>query len=195
MRMNKWLYTFFTSLCLCTLPTLSVLAQEVPSSREQIRLSYSPIVKKVAPAVVNIYTKRVVTRRTGHPFMNDPFFAPFFQQRGFGVPRQRVESSLGSGVIITPQGRVVTNAHVINGAAEIIVGLADGREFEAKIVLTDEHTDIAVLDITDDINNLPFAPLRPSENMEIGDLVIAIGNPFGVGHHQLASLSPCLSFV
>lgn len=192
-NMIKWLSILLITVFSSFLFAFQGMAQEIPQSREQIQLSYAPIVKQVAPAVVNIYTKRVVTRRTGHPFMNDPFFAPFFQQRGFGVPRQRVESSLGSGVIITPQGRVVTNAHVINGAAEIIVGLADGREFEAKLVLTDEHTDIAVLDITDDINNLPFAPLRPSENMEIGDLVIAIGNPFGVGQTVTSGIVSALA--
>lgn len=167
-------------------------AQEVPRSQEQIKLSYAPVVKKVAPAVVNIYTKRVVTRQA-HPFANDPFFAPFFGQRGFGVPKQRVESSLGSGVIITPTGRVITNAHVIQGASEIIIGLADGREFEAKVVLSDEHTDLAVLNIHEDVQNLPFAPLRPSENLEVGDLVLAIGNPFGVGQTVTSGIISALA--
>ena len=183
--------TLFLLFCFISLP---VLAQDatIPNSREQIKLSYSPVVKKIAPAVVNIYTKRVIQQRM-HPFMNDPFFAPFFGNSRGGMTRERVQSSLGSGVIVDPSGIVITNAHVISGADEIVVGLADGRELSAELSLSDEHTDLAVLRITDKANNLPFAPLRPSESLEVGDLVLAIGNPFGVGQTVTSGIVSALA--
>ncbi len=159
------------------------MARTVPESRTQITLSYAPVVREVAPAVVNIYTSRTVTRQVS-PFMNDPFFEQFFGRSfgGFGaMPRQRVESALGSGVIVDAAGYAVTNAHVIAGAEEIIVGLSDGREFEAEIVVIDEPSDLAILKIDPAGETLPAVDLKPSESMEVGDLVLAIGNPFGVG--------------
>ena len=154
----------------------------IPESRDQVQLSFAPIVKKVAPAVVNIYTKRVVTQRVS-PFVADPFFEQFFgNSYAFGgLQRQRVENSLGSGAIIDADGLVVTNAHVVNGASEITVDLLDGREFEAEKILVDEPSDLAVLRIDPKGDKLPFVTLRPSEDADVGDLVLAIGNPFGVG--------------
>jgi len=152
----------------------------VPQSQAQMQLSFAPVVKQVAPAVVNIYTKRTVTRRV-NPFMSDPFFAPFFGGNGLGQRmRKQAESSLGSGVIIDPDGLVVTNAHVIRGADEIKVVLADGRELDAKLALSDEASDLALLRTQSD-KPLPSIDLRPSESLEVGDIVLAIGNPFGVG--------------
>nr|MDP9196030.1 S1C family serine protease [Pseudomonadota bacterium] len=122
------------------------LAQEaaIPASREQIAMSFSPIVKTVAPAVVNIYTRRVVRQQVFSPFMNDPFFREFFgQSLPGGLTRERVQNSLGSGVIVAADGLIVTNAHVIKGADEIRVGLSDRREFTAEVVLTDTRTDLA----------------------------------------------------
>ena len=115
--------------------------------------------------------------------MGDPFFDHFFGRSfGFGgIPRQRVESSLGSGAIIDEQGLVVTNAHVIKGADEITVVLSDGREFEADKIIVDDASDLAVLRIDPKDEELPFITLKPSETLEVGDLVLAIGNPFGVG--------------
>lgn len=164
------------------LAALPAIAQQVPQSREQVQLSFAPLVKQVSPAVVNIYTKRVVTRRVS-PFMGDPFFEQFFGGSfGFGgMPRQRVESSLGSGAIVDPAGLVVTNAHVIAGADEITVGLSDGREFDAEKVVVDEPSDLAVLRIDPEKEKLPSIVLKPSETLEVGDLILAIGNPFGVG--------------
>ena len=158
------------------------LAQEraLPESPADIQLSFSPVVKKVAPAVVNIYTKRTVVQRV-NPFMNDPFFAPLFQDGRFGGMREQVESALGSGVIIQPDGLVVTNAHVSKNTQEIKIVLTDGREFDAKIALIDEPSDIALLRIDTKGEELPFASLKPSESLEVGDIVLAIGNPFGVG--------------
>ena len=155
----------------------------VPGSQNQMQLSFAPLVKQVAPAVVNIYTSRIVSQRAYHPFMNDPFFGQFFRGRGMGGHMQkRVENSLGSGVIVESGGLVVTNAHVIRGADEITVVLSDAREFEAELVLSDEASDLALLRIQPkNGERLPFVSLRPSETLEVGDLVLAIGNPFGVG--------------
>lgn len=160
----------------------TVRAQDViPQSQEQIQLSFSPVVKKVAPAVVNIYTKRIVATGYQNPFMADPFFRQFFGNR-FNAPlRQHMESSLGSGAIMDSSGLIVTNAHVIEGAAEIVAILSDGREFPAKIALVDQASDLALLRISPGQEQLPFLTLKPSETLEVGDLVVAIGNPFGVG--------------
>ena len=127
-------------------PAAHAQTKVVPSSQTQMQLSFAPVVKQVSPAVVNIYTKRTVTRRV-NPFMSDPFFAPFFRDNRFGRLQKQAESSLGSGVIIKSDGLVVTNAHVIRGADEITVVLADGRELEAKLALSDEASDLALLHV------------------------------------------------
>lgn len=158
----------------------SVTAQaetRVPSSQFEINLSFAPLVKQTAPAVVNIYAKRIVQGRSS-PFELDPFFRDFF--RGFDQPRPRVQNSLGSGVILSPNGIVVSNYHVVGQASEIRVVLNDGQEFEASVVLSDEESDLAILQITPD-RELPFLALRDSDSVEVGELVLAIGNPFGVG--------------
>lgn len=135
--------------------------------------SYAAAVKVATPAVVNIYTTQKMTQR--NPFMDDPFFRRFF---GNGIPQERQQSSLGSGVIASAEGYVLTNNHVVASADEIIVALNDGRETKAKVIGTDPGTDLAVLKI--DLDNLPVLPLRESP-VEVGDVVLAIGNPFGVG--------------
>ncbi|WFE92365.1 Do family serine endopeptidase [Roseibium porphyridii] len=156
----------------------------VPQSETQIKLSFAPIVKNVAPAVVNVYASRkVVQRQRVSPFFDDPFFRRFFGQPGgggFDRPRERVESSLGSGVIISQDGTVITNHHVIKDADEVRVALSDRREFDAEIVLLDERTDLAVLKIKGEgpFDHTTFAE---SDSLEVGDIVLAIGNPFGVG--------------
>ncbi len=150
-----------------------------PQNNEQIQLSFAPVVKQVAPAVVNIYTKRTVTRAY-NPFMNDPFFSQFFGGNFGQRMRRQAESSLGSGVILSPDGLIVTNAHVIKGADEITVVLADGRELDAKLALSDEASDLTLLRVESD-QPLPSVSLKPSEALEVGDIVLAIGNPFGVG--------------
>ena len=163
------------SLVLLTLLPASAMAQRTNS--------YAPIVKQVAPAVVNIYTKRKVTVRQGFsPLFNDPFFNRMFQHHGFGGRlRERVESSLGSGVIVDADaGLVITNAHVVEGADEITVVLADGQEYEATLSLADAPSDLALLQIAD-AEGLPEVTLKPAETLEVGDIVLAIGNPFGVG--------------
>ncbi len=174
-----------------------VLAQSrnVPASREQVQLSFAPLVKQVSPAVVNIYTKRTVSQRVKHPFLDDPFFGQMFGNERFGGRmRRQLESALGSGVIIEPEGLVVTNAHVIKGADEITVVLADGREFDAVLALTDEPSDLALLRVVNPGGEkLPYASLKPSESLEVGDLVLAIGNPFGVGQTVTSGIVSALA--
>jgi Do/DeqQ family serine protease len=155
----------------------------VPASRAMIHLSFAPLVKEVAPAVVNVYSRRVVRTRVGPgALFDDPLFRRFFGNASpFGATRERVENSLGSGVIVDPSGLIVTNRHVIAGAQEIHVVLSDRREFEAKVILSDEHADLAVLKIDTHGEPLPTLPLGDSDRLEVGDLVLAIGDPFGVG--------------
>jgi Do/DeqQ family serine protease len=150
----------------------------VPQSREAIRLSFAPIVKRVAPAVVNVYaTSRVQVQS---PFQGDPFFERFFGGGMFGGPQERQRSSLGSGVIVDPSGVIVTNNHVVGDATDIKVALSDGRELPATILIKDERTDLAILKI-DGGGNLPVLELGNSDALEVGDLVLAVGDPFGVG--------------
>ncbi|MCB1663403.1 MAG: Do family serine endopeptidase [Pseudomonadales bacterium] len=139
--------------------------------------SYAAAVSKATPAVVNIYTTKIVQSKP-HPLFDDPFFRQFFG-KGNVPKRQRMQSSLGSGVIISADGYVITNNHVVANADEIVVALQDGRESFAKVVGTDPETDIAVLKI--DLQELPIITLTSSDEISVGDVVLAIGNPFGVG--------------
>jgi len=149
----------------------------VPQSEIEIKLSFVPLVKQAAPAVVNIYAQRIIEERRS-PFSRDPFFRDFF--RNFGQLQPRVQNSLGSGVILSGDGYVVSNYHVVGGATDIRVVLHDGREISGDVILADEDSDLAVLKInTDEI--LPHLDLRKSDTVEVGELVLAIGNPFGVG--------------
>lgn len=144
---------------------------------------FAPVVKRDQPAVVNISSSKVVRTEGGGIFgPMDPFFQQFFGDGfsgPFQVPRQRLERSLGSGVIISPDGYLLTNNHVVDGATDIEVTLSDKREFKAHVIGTDPKTDIAVLRV--DAQNLPTLPLGDSAKVEVGDLVLALGNPFGVG--------------
>ncbi len=155
----------------------------VPQSREQVSLSFAPVVRQAAPAVVNIYTKKRVREQAAlSPLLNDPFFRQFFGDRlPVGPSRERVQNSLGSGVILRADGLVVTNFHVIKDADEISVVLADRREFDAKVLRSDERVDLAVLKIDAGKEVLPTLQLLDSDQVQVGDLVLAIGNPFGVG--------------
>ncbi|MFC4271034.1 Do family serine endopeptidase [Sneathiella chungangensis] len=153
----------------------------VPQSQQQIMLSFAPLVKKAVPAVVNIFTKTRVTQ-TRPSLFDDPFFKRFFGGN-FGPPRQRqkIQNSLGSGVLVDGDGIIVTNYHVVGGADEITVALSDRREFDAHVIVSDERTDLAILKIEVEGESLPYLEFADSDKLEIGDLVIAIGNPFGVG--------------
>jgi Do/DeqQ family serine protease len=150
--------------------------RQVPASMGQLQQSFAPVVQRVAPAVVNVYAARVVENQ--NPFMADPFFRQFF---GGGMPREQVERSLGSGVIIDASGLVVTNYHVIEGASEVKVALSDKREFPADIVLKDERSDLAVLRLKGASERFPTLEFADSDALQVGDVVLAIGDPFGVG--------------
>jgi Do/DeqQ family serine protease len=164
-----------------------------PPSQAAAQLSFAPIVKRAAPAVVNVYvTSRVQAFQS--PFAGDPFFGRFFNER-FGMPVERMQNSLGSGVIVSAEGVVVTNTHVIksSGAAEIKVVLADRREFDAKVITQDEKSDIAVLRIEANGARFPFLEFENSDDVEVGDLVLAIGNPFGVGQTVTSGIISALA--
>lgn len=151
--------------------------RRVPSSAAELRLSYAPIVQRVQPAVVNVYAAKTVQNR--NPLLDDPMFRRFF-----GVPGQQPEQmqrSLGSGVMVDASGLVVTNNHVIEGADQVKVSLADKREFEAEIVLKDSRTDLAVLRLKDTKEKFTTLDFANSDELLVGDVVLAIGNPFGVG--------------
>lgn len=165
------------------------LAQEksVPASQVEMQLSFAPLVKKTANATVNVYAERVVERRS---LFNDPFFEEFFGQR---MPnRSQKQASLGSGVIVGADGIVVTNNHVIEGADDIKVALADGREYPCKVLLKDDRVDLAVLKI-ESKDAFDTLPLGNSDAVEVGDLVLAIGNPFGVGQTVTSGIVSALA--
>ena len=142
-----------------------------PSDAGAMRMSFAPVVKKAAPAVVNVYARSVVRQRV------DPFWELF----GAGVPRERVQQSLGSGSIVRADGIIVTNNHVIEGGQQIMVVLNDKREFPARVLLADPHSDLAVLKIEPKGEKLPVIAVDDRSDVQVGDLVLAIGNPFGVG--------------
>lgn len=148
-----------------------------PVTQAQIALSFAPVVKQAAPAVVNIFASRIV-RGQPSPFAADPFFRDFLDS--FGTAPGRIQNSLGSGVIVTPDGIVVSNHHVVEEASEIRVVLNDRREFAATVILADRESDLAVLRL-DGAGDLPALAMRDNDAIEVGDLVLAIGNPFGVG--------------
>ncbi|MBY8978226.1 Do family serine endopeptidase [Rhodobacteraceae bacterium NNCM2] len=167
------------------------IAKEVPQTKDQITLSFAPLVKQAAPAVVNIYTKKIVERRRS-PFMNDPFFEKFFGDFFPDTGGKRIENSLGSGVIVDPSGVIVSNYHVVGGADEITVVLQDRREFRAEVIFSDQESDLSVLQL-DRAANLPALELRDSDTLEVGDLVLAIGNPFGVGQTVTSGIISALA--
>ncbi len=152
----------------------------LPQSAVQVKLSYAPLVAESAPAVVNIYTRKVVKTRSA--MFDDSLFKRFFgDQFSFGMPKERVRGSLGSGVIVRPDGIIVTNNHVIEGADEVTVVLSDRREFAAEIILADPRTDLAILQIDAGDEPLAILNLADSDSVLVGDIVLAIGNPFGIG--------------
>jgi len=145
---------------------------------QQATTSYADAVKTTSPAVVNIHTTKVVTQRRPR-LLDDPLFKRFFEEFAPSIPRKKLETSLGSGVIISDKGYIITNNHVIEGADEIQITLKDGRNLQARMIGADPGSDIAVLHV--DARDLPAITLGQSEAIEIGDVVLAIGNPFGVG--------------
>ncbi|MEO9897664.1 MAG: trypsin-like peptidase domain-containing protein [Paracoccaceae bacterium] len=160
------------------LPYMGFAETRVPNDRLEISLGFAPVVREVAPAVVNIYAKRVTEVRRRSLFSDDPFFKDFFQN--FDRPRSRVQNSLGSGVILGADGIVVSNYHVVGQATDIRVVLNDRREYSARVLLGDKGSDLAILQL-DQAEALPYLGFRDSNTVEVGELVLALGNPFGVG--------------
>jgi len=152
-------------------------ARHAPANAAELHLSYAPVVKRVAPAVVNVYAAKSV--RNNNPLLEDPIFRRFF-----GLPGQapqQMQRSLGSGVIVDPSGLIVTNNHVIKDADQVKISLTDKREFEAEIVLKDSRTDLAVLRVKGARAPFPTLDFANSDDLQVGDVVLAVGNPFGVG--------------
>lgn len=161
--------------------------RRIPFARQEMELSFAPLVKATAPAVVNVYASQQA-REVRSPFAGDPFFEQFFGRRG----EPRAKSSLGSGVLVDPSGIVVTNYHVIRDADEVKVALSDGREFESKVLLKEEEVDLAILKI-DAPEPFPTVAIGDSDALEVGDLVLAIGNPFGVGQTTTSGIISALA--
>ena len=160
------------------LPSLDVNLQQAPQTNyaQQGPVTYADAVVRAAPAVANLYTTKVVNRNA-RPLFEDPQFRHFF---GNNAPKQkRMESSLGSAVLMSPEGYLLTNNHVVLNADQIVVALKDGRETLARVIGSDPETDLAVLKI--DLKNLPAITIGRSDSLRIGDIALAIGNPFGVG--------------
>ncbi|MDX1298688.1 MAG: Do family serine endopeptidase AlgW [Pseudomonas sp.] len=160
------------------LPRQDVHVRQAPfySRMQEGPVSYADAVTTASPAVANLYTTKFVNKPS-HPLFEDPQFRKFF---GDNLPKQRrMESSLGSAVIMSPEGYLLTNNHVVVDADQIVVALKDGRETLARLIGSDPETDLAVLKI--DLPDLPFITLGRSDNIRIGDVSLAIGNPFGVG--------------
>ena len=167
-------------------------ATSVLDSRAAIQYSFAPVVKMTAPAVVNVYSQQVVAQRDPG-FFDDPLFQQFFGGGDPGPLRQRLQNSLGSGVIVDPSGIIITNNHVVKGGTAIKVALSDKREVEAKLLLTDERTDLAVLKISVGDEKLPALKLGNSDTVQVGDLVLAIGDPFGVGQTVTSGIVSALA--
>ncbi len=172
--MRRWIFIAVT----VAMASVAHAETRVPQSQAEISLGFAPVVKEAAPAVVNIYAK-IVRQGRSRPLFSDPFFQDFFG-RGFGEPQQRVQNSLGSGVILSEDGYVVSNYHVVGSATEIRVVTTDRREFTAEVVLGHEENDIAILRL-EEAQDLPFLNMRDSDHVEVGELALAIGNPFGIG--------------
>ena len=150
---------------------------------QQLQTGFAPVVQKVMPSIVNVFSsKKIKTDRNPSPLFDDPFFRRFFGDDFRDqptIPRERQERSLGSGVIVSPDGYILTNNHVVDDATDVKVSLGDKREFTARVVGKDSKTDLAVLKIEQ--TGLPVVSFADSAKVQVGDIVLAIGNPFGVG--------------
>lgn len=167
-------------------------ARELPESQTQLQLSFAPVVRSATPSVVNVYATTIEQQSTS-PFANDPFFQRFFGNNGFQT-RPRQSQSLGSGVIVEASGVILTNSHVVNGATDIRIATSDGREYAVDLALDDPKTDLAVLRIRDGRGEVfPALPFADSDSLQVGDLVLAIGNPFGVGQTVTSGIVSALA--
>lgn len=173
----------------------AAMAQErrLPQSADEVQLSYAPIVREVAPAVVNVYATTIRQQQVS-PFANDPFFQRFFgRDSPFFQSRPRESQSLGSGVVIADDGVILTNSHVVSGATDIRIAFTNGREYGVDLILDDPQTDLAVLRIQRPDRSFPALEFGDSDSLEVGDLVLAIGNPFGVGQTVTSGIVSALA--
>jgi Do/DeqQ family serine protease len=173
----EWLAHLPSAGTVASVAEVATLVEAPAGSELQRHGSYADAAKKAVPAVVHIFTSQEI-KGSRHPFINDPIFRHFFGDR-FGEQSQR-RSGLGSGVVVSPEGYILTNFHVIDGADEIEVANNDGRKYKASVVGSDPESDLAVLRIPAD-HKLPVIAFGSSESLRVGDVVLAIGNPFGVG--------------
>ena len=156
--------------------------------------SFAPLIERTAPSVVNIYAQKIVRGRSPAPFLDgSAFWRLFSDTLLFGYGRERIENSLGSGVIVRTDGVIVTNHHVVEAAEGIVVGLADGRAYPAATLLSDKRTDIAVLRIATRGEGLPAIEYGDSDMLKVGDRVLAIGNPFGLGQTVTSGIVSALA--
>ncbi len=169
-------------------------ARQVPETRTEMQLSFAPVVKSVTPSVVNVYATTISQQATS-PFLDDPFFRRFFGRNSpFSDSRPQKSQSLGSGVIVDGAGVVLTNHHVIAGANDIRISTNDGQEYPVDLVLDDPKTDLAVLKVKDPRGaTFPALDFADSDTLEVGDLVLAIGNPFGVGQTVTSGIVSALA--
>ncbi len=169
-------------------------ARTVPQSRTEVQLSFAPVVKSVTPSVVNVYAT-TISQQARSPFLDDPFFQRFFGRRGpFMDSRPQRSQSLGSGVVVDPSGVILTNHHVIDGATDIRISTNDGQEYPVDLILDDPKTDLAVLKVKDPRGvTFPALDFADSDALEVGDLVLAVGNPFGVGQTVTSGIVSALA--
>jgi Do/DeqQ family serine protease len=172
---------------------LPSITRQVPDSQGQVQLSFAPVVKQVAPAVVNVYAT-TITQQSDSPFADDPFFGRLFGQNSPFKSRPRESQSLGSGVIVDPKGIIVTNSHVVNGATDVKVAVQDGHQYAVEVLINDSKTDLAVLKTKDPGGKtFPALQFANSDALQVGDLVLAIGNPFGVGQTVTSGIVSALA--
>jgi Do/DeqQ family serine protease len=188
-----WRATLLLSILLLMAAPGAHAQKQIPQNLAQLQLSFAPLVKETGPAVVNVYARTRVKTRSLSLFADDPFFRRFFGDDTFGMPRERVQNSLGSGVIVDRSGIIVTNYHVVREATDIRVVLPDRREFDAVRLLADERSDLAVLKIDARGQVLPSLRLGNSDDLAVGDIVLAIGNPFGVGQTVTSGIVSALA--
>lgn len=173
-------------------PPATPPARAVPQSDAQLKLSFAPVVQAVSPSVVNVYATKIESRAAS-PFASDPFFSRFFGDQYFQA-RPRESRALGSGVIVEGSGVILTNSHVISGATDVRIALSDGREFAVDVVVEDQQTDLAVLRVRDPRGvSFPAITFADSDGLLVGDLVLAIGNPFGVGQTVTSGIVSALA--
>lgn len=191
-RFLSFIIVFLISICFSK---FSFPEKLLPANQSTLTLSFAPLVKMTAPSVVNIFTTKEVRTTRFPTLFDDPFFRRFFgnQFQGKSQGRRKVQNSLGSGVIVGPNGTIITNYHVVSGSDQIRVVLEDRREFDAKIVAMDERTDLAILKINAGEAPLPYLEFRDSDSLEVGDIVLAIGNPFGVGQTVTSGIVSALA--